>query len=70
MSWGWEHHPSRKIIGEASTELRGRKIALGVTSSAAIYKSVDLARELMRAGAEVTVVMSSEATRLISPALF
>jgi len=66
----WEWHPSRKIVGELPGDLAEKKIALGVTSSAAIYKSLDLARELMRLGADVHVVMSSEAARLISPTLF
>uniref|UniRef100_A0A7J3ZM43 Coenzyme A biosynthesis bifunctional protein CoaBC n=1 Tax=Fervidicoccus fontis TaxID=683846 RepID=A0A7J3ZM43_9CREN len=66
----WENHPSKRIIGEVSRELQGKKIVLGVTSSVAAYKSIELARELMRYGAEVTVVMSEEATRLISPSLF
>ncbi|AFH42828.1 bifunctional phosphopantothenoylcysteine decarboxylase/phosphopantothenate--cysteine ligase CoaBC [Fervidicoccus fontis] len=65
-----EKHPSQKIIGEISKELEGKKIVLGVTSSVSAYKSIDLARTLMKNGAEVTVVMSSEATRFISPLMF
>jgi len=63
-------HPSEKIKEEISSELKGKKIVLGVTGSVAIYKSIDLARELMRRGAEVTVVMSKDAKRLISPTMF
>lgn len=63
-------HPSKEIIGEESDVLLGKKITLGVTSSVSIYKSIDLARALMRRGAEVTVVMSEEASKLISPELF
>ncbi len=61
---------SKEIIGEKSNRLAGKKILLGVTSSAAIYRSIDLARELMRHGAEVKVIMSPEATKLVSPELF
>jgi len=50
--------------------LRGRNIILGVTGSSAIYKSIDLARRLIRMGATVRVVMTRFATRLISPDLF
>jgi len=63
-------HPSKFIIGEKSQRLKGKTILLGVTSSAAIYRSLDLTRELMRHGAEVHVIMSPEATKLISPELF
>ncbi len=64
------YRASKEIIGEKSSRLRGKKIILGVASSAAIYKSIDLARELMRHGADVKVVMSQEAKKLISPELF
>jgi len=63
-------HPSREIVGEESDVLLGKKIVLGVTSSVSLYKSIDLARTLMKRGAEVHVVMSSEAARLVSPELF
>lgn len=63
-------HPSKTIIGEKSKRLVGKKVILGITSSAAIYRSIDLARELMRHGAEVYVVMTNEAVKLISPEMF
>jgi len=63
-------HPSKRIIGEISEELRNRKILLGVTGSVAIYKSIDLARELMRMGAEVYVIMSKGALKLVSKDIF
>ncbi|HZD12879.1 MAG TPA: bifunctional phosphopantothenoylcysteine decarboxylase/phosphopantothenate--cysteine ligase CoaBC, partial [Candidatus Binatus sp.] len=46
-------------------ELTGRKIALLVTSSVASYKSPDIARELMRHGAQVHVVVTRSAEKLI-----
>ena len=58
------------IVGSESRSLEGRLIVLGVTASVSIYRSVDLARRLMRRGAEIKVVMSSEAQRLVSPTLF
>jgi phosphopantothenoylcysteine decarboxylase/phosphopantothenate--cysteine ligase len=48
--------------------LGGKHILLGVTGSIAAYKSAWLVRELVKAGAEVQVVMTQNATRFI-PAL-
>ncbi|MFP4491522.1 MAG: flavoprotein [Spirochaetaceae bacterium] len=62
-------HPSKDILGTFSSGLKGKKVALGVTGSAAAYKSVDIARLLMRYGAEVYPVMSKAAAKLISPDL-
>lgn len=44
-----------------------KKIMLGVTGSIAAYKSADIARELVRTGNEVFVVMTKNATKFISP---
>jgi len=58
-------------ISEANTRtLVGKNIVLGVTGSSAAYKSVDLARALIRMGANVRVVMSEYATRLVGTDLF
>ncbi|MHA1617164.1 MAG: bifunctional phosphopantothenoylcysteine decarboxylase/phosphopantothenate--cysteine ligase CoaBC [Candidatus Njordarchaeales archaeon] len=65
----WEH-PSKDIKGMKSSRLKDKEVILAVTSSAAIYKAIDLARELMRHGAEVHVIMSPEAKKLISPDMF
>lgn len=65
---GW--HPAHEIKGKLSNVLRNKSIALGVTSSVSLYKSVDLARELIRLGADVHVVMSPEATKYVTPRLF
>ncbi|MDP8242012.1 MAG: flavoprotein, partial [Candidatus Celaenobacter antarcticus] len=63
-------HPSKDIIGTKGQELRDKRIALGITGSVGCLRSVDLARELMRYGAEVFVLMSQEATKLVTPAMF
>lgn len=63
-------HPSKKIIGEISSELIGKRILVGVTGSVSIYKTLDLVRSLMRIGAEVKVIMSKDAVKLISPTMF
>lgn len=50
--------------------LGNKKIVLGVTGSSSIYRSIDLARKLIRMGAIVRVIMTKFATKLISPDLF
>lgn len=50
--------------------LEGCRVVLGVTGSVAAYRSVDLARELIRRGAQVTVAMTSDAARMVGPMLF
>lgn len=60
----------KKIIGEISSELSNKKIVVGVTASVSIYRTIDLVRTLMRLGAEVKVIMSKDATKLISPSMF
>ena len=47
--------------------LKGRRIILGITGSIAAYKSAFLVRELVRAGAEVRVVMTPGAREFITP---
>jgi len=55
-------HPSLDIVGSDGAELSGRKIVLCITGSVAAYKSIELARLLMRHGASVTCVASAAAT--------
>lgn len=50
--------------------LQGRKILLGVTGGIAAYKSPDLVRRLREQGAEVRVVMTASAVKLVAPAVF
>lgn len=47
--------------------LEGKKILLGVTGSIAAYKSASLIRLLIKAGAQVQVIMTSDAKEFISP---
>ncbi len=49
--------------------LVGKKILVGLTASSAIYKSIDLIRELIRMGAKVKAVMTDEVLEYISPKL-
>jgi phosphopantothenoylcysteine decarboxylase/phosphopantothenate--cysteine ligase len=47
--------------------LQGKKILLGVTGSIAAYKSLLLVRQLVRAGAEVRVIMTPAAKDFVTP---
>lgn len=49
--------------------LLNKKIILGLTGSTAIYRSIDLARRLIRMGASLRVIMSRASTKLIGPDL-
>lgn len=60
----------KDITGTKGWDLRGKRIILCLTGSVAIVRSVELARELMRLGAEVYPVMSQAAQELVCPALF
>jgi phosphopantothenoylcysteine decarboxylase/phosphopantothenate--cysteine ligase len=47
--------------------LQGKKILLGITGSIAAYKSIYLVRQLIKAGAQVKVVMTPSAADFVSP---
>lgn len=47
-----------------------RRIVLGITGGVAAYKSADLARQLIKAGATVDCVLSESATRFVTPQTF
>lgn len=63
-------HPSLDIVESYGTELSGKKIVLCIAGSVAAYKSIELARLLMRHGADVTCVASDAATKLIKSDYF
>jgi phosphopantothenoylcysteine decarboxylase/phosphopantothenate--cysteine ligase len=48
----------------------GRRVILGVCGGIAAYKAADLARRLTQEGAEVTVVMTANAERFVTPLTF
>ena len=50
--------------------LQGKVIVLGVTGSIAAYKAADITSLLVKAGAEVHVVMTREATEFVAPMTF
>ncbi|MBC8155798.1 MAG: phosphopantothenoylcysteine decarboxylase, partial [Bacteroidetes bacterium] len=47
--------------------MQGKRILVGVTGSIAAYKSALLVRLLVKAGAEVQVIMTESATQFITP---
>jgi phosphopantothenoylcysteine decarboxylase/phosphopantothenate--cysteine ligase len=53
-----EFYSSRDITGTDGREIEGKRIVLCITGSVAAYRSIDLARQLIRHGAEVYTVMS------------
>ena len=48
-------------------DLNGKKIVLGLTGGVACYKAAELCRSLIKAGAQVQVVMTEAATHFIGP---
>jgi phosphopantothenoylcysteine decarboxylase/phosphopantothenate--cysteine ligase len=60
-------HPTIWIQGQKSSSLAGKTIVLGVTGSIGAVRVVELARELIRNGAEVHAVMTEAATHILHP---
>ena len=69
ISWK-KDHPSLDIVNSSGVELSDKKIVLCVAGSVAAYKAIELARLLMRHGADVTCVTSSAVTKLVKPDYF
>jgi len=63
-------HPSLDIVNSHGIEISGKKIVLCVAGSVAAYKAIELARLLMRHGADVTCVTSNAVTKLVQPEYF
>ena len=58
-------HPSKDITGSDGSELACKKIALCITGSVAAYRAIDMARLLMRHGADVYAVMSESTAQVL-----
>lgn len=54
----------------ALRELQGKRLVVGLSGGIACYKSAELVRRLVKAGASVQVVMTEAATRFIAPLTF
>ena len=50
--------------------LSGRRIVLGVSGGIAAYKSIDLCRRLVDAGAFVSPVLTADAQRFVTATTF
>jgi phosphopantothenoylcysteine decarboxylase/phosphopantothenate--cysteine ligase len=51
-------------------ELNGKRLVLGVTGGIAAYKAAELARLLVKAGAEVHVVLTAAGAQFVTPVTF
>lgn len=60
-------HPTDALRGAKSKALEGKRIVLGITGSIAAVECFDLARELVRHGAQVHAVLSEDAAKLVTP---
>lgn len=65
-----KEHPSLDIVNSFGVELSGKRIVLCVSGSVAAYKAIELARLLMRHGANVKCVASPAVLKLIQPEYF
>jgi len=63
------NHPAKNIIGTKGDELKGRVVVLCITGSVAAVECPEIARTLMRHGAEVHAVMSPSSQKIIHPYL-
>jgi phosphopantothenoylcysteine decarboxylase/phosphopantothenate--cysteine ligase len=59
-----------EVPARPSPALAGARVLLGVTGGIAAYKAAELARELMRAGAEVQPLLTASGERMVSRATF
>jgi phosphopantothenoylcysteine decarboxylase/phosphopantothenate--cysteine ligase len=66
---GLSDHPSKDIAETKGSELKKKRIVLCITGSVAAVQCSEIARELMRHGAEVVAVMSRMARKIINPYL-
>lgn len=62
-------HPSKDIMCTKGSELKGKRVVLCITGSVAAVESPEIARNLMRHGAEVYPVMSMMSQKIIHPYL-
>ncbi len=51
-------------------KLRGKRVTLGISGGIAAYKAAELVRLMVKAGLEVRVIMTSNATKFVSPLTF
>jgi phosphopantothenoylcysteine decarboxylase/phosphopantothenate--cysteine ligase len=57
-------------VSDSAAPLKGREIIVAVCGGIAAYKVADVVSKLIQLGAGVTVVMTSEATKFVTPLTF
>jgi len=67
--WFLVSHPVDEIRFSKGDELKDVNVALCVTGSVAAYRAIDLARELIRRGANVRFVATPKALKFVTPTL-
>src|SRR5437764_13898836 len=68
--YGGENATTSRQAADIGLMNGNKKIVLGVTGSIAAYKAADLTSLLTKAGADVYVVMTSDAQKFITPLPF
>src|SRR3954451_14040652 len=63
-------NPDPSLAAPAPTKLKGREIVVGVCGGIAAYKVADVVSKLVPLGAGVTVCMTKEATKFVTPLTF
>ena len=58
------------MVKNLNNLLENKKVLIGVTASIAIYKTLELIRLLIKAGAQTRVIMSEDAKKFITPLTF
>lgn len=56
--------------GRSHSDVKGKRIIVGVTGGIAAYKTCTVVSRLVQSGAEVTVLMTESATRFVGPLTF
>ncbi|MFN5944119.1 MAG: flavoprotein [Phycisphaerae bacterium] len=57
-------------LSELAPSVKGRRIVIGVTGGIAAYKTCTVVSRLAQAGAQVTVLMTENATKFVTPLTF
>lgn len=58
------------LLADLAASVKGRRIIVGVTGGIAAYKTCTVVSRLAQAGAHVTVLMTENATRFVTPLTF
>lgn len=61
---------TNRLLALTKSVFHGRRILLGVTGSIAAYKAVTLASTLVQSGAELDVILTDSAAKLVAPLTF